>query len=133
MNKKSSPFLRGLLTGVLAVVLILTGVAATNPQSDNTFYHSGSISVTTSSGSYGSTRMRQGSCNGWRFKNRDVAETIYLNINSRDGYNGDAIATDTNMIVIPPGEVIEFGDSVIKQIKHIGSGNAELYWICGCK
>ena len=124
---------RGILAGVLAAACVLTAIGQAGFPANNNFYHSDSVSVTVASQTIATTRMRQSTCDGWIFKNRDATDTIYINANVVAGYNGDAIASDVNMVTIEPGEIMELEDALIKEFKVIGTGNAELYWLCGCK
>lgn len=124
----------GMLAAVMTLGLVLTAVGQSGFTANNNFYHSGSITANAASQTVRTTRMRQGICDGWIFKNRDDADTIYLNANVVAGYNGDAQVSDINMVVIEPGEVVELEDSTIKEFKVIsGGGDAVLYWLCGCK
>lgn len=100
---------------------------------DNNFYHSESVSVTAASQYVSTTKMRQSVCDAWLFRNRSATETVYINANSAVGFAGPAFVDDTNMIVVPPAESIELEDAVIKRFSVIGSGTAELYWLCACK
>jgi len=123
-----------LIGGFLLAVVAMTTVAAVGTGTgDNNFYMSGSVAVTAASATVRTTRMRQSTCDAWLFVNRDDADTIYINPNVVDGYNGDAQVSDINMLVVQPGESLELEDALIKEFKVIGSGDAELYWIAGCK
>ena len=128
---KTNIFSRFILPAVIGV-LALFAVAATGVETAATFYHSDSISATNPSQLVQTTRMKNGVCTGWIFRNRG-AETIYINLNVADGYNGVASATDKNMYVLPSGESIEFDEALIKRFSVYAAAPSELYWFCGCK
>lgn len=129
--------------GALAVAVLAFLVASTIPPrvaeaqsgtpGNATFYHSNSITATATAQRVQTTRMRSGRCHSWFFQNRSATETIYINANSEQGYNGDAVATDENMIVLQPSSTMNFEESLISRFSVIASGSAELYWLCGCK
>lgn len=124
--------------GVMAFLLASTvpprvAEAQSGTPGNATFYHSNSITATATAQRVQTTRMRSGRCHSWFFQNRSATETIYINANSEQGYNGDAVATDENMIVVQPSSTMNFEESLISRFSVIASGSAELYWLCGCK
>jgi len=130
MNRKS------ILSFSLAFFLGLGAIAALGQSGlsgNNDFHHSNSLTATGANQIVSTTKMRQSICDAWIFRNRSATETIYINANSADGYNGPALVSDVNMLVIPPGEVMELEDDVIKRFQVIASGSAGLYWLCACK
>ena len=131
MNNKAIG--QGILAAFVTLAFVLTAVGQAGFPANNNFYHSDNVAVTAVSQTIATTRMRQSTCDGWIFKNRDDADTVYINANVVAGYNGDAIADDLNMVTVGPGEVMELEDALIKEFKVISSGPADLYWLCGCK
>lgn len=128
----------GLLALCAALVgLLVVGTMPVRAQSGTpgnaTFFHSNSITATGTSQRVQTTRMRSGRCHSWFFENRSVTETIYINANSEQGYSGNAVAADENMIAIQPSATMEFEDTSIMRFSVIATGSAELYWLCGCK
>ena len=111
----------------------LTALGQSGLSEDNHFYHSGSIVATGASQLVSTTKMRQSICDAWIFRNRSDTGTLYINANVADGFNGPAFVSDINMVVIPPLEVMELEDAVIKRFSVISTGGGELYWLTACK
>lgn len=123
---------RAILVGTF-LLLALTALGAATLNENNHFYHSNSITATGVSQLVSTTKMRMSICDAWLFKNRSSTGTLYLNVNVADGYNGDAVVSDVNMVVVEPNETIELEDAVVKRFSVISDSEAELYWLCACK
>ena len=137
MKQKIQDILMALLLacGLVAGISYIAGpaFAQSGTPGNATFFHSNSLAATATAQRVQTTRMRSGRCHSWFFENRSATETIYINVNSEQGYNGDAVATDENMVVIQPSATFEFEDTSIQRFSVIATGSAELYWLCGCK
>lgn len=123
-------------THALSAVLVLGAILALGAaiaQENSTFYHSNVLNYTGTSQLVATSEMKEMLCDGWIFRNRSETETVYLNLNQDDGYNGPALVSDLNMWDIPPGHLLEIEDGNIKRFSAIGTDAGALKWQCSCK